>query len=51
MGAGPRKLRPKPLKPRRVAGVWLDAFVEYAGGECHLAENTVAAYRRDLRRR
>jgi integrase/recombinase XerD len=50
MGAGPRKLRPKPLKPRRVAGVWLDAFVEYAAGECHLAENTVAAYRRDLRR-
>jgi len=30
--------------------VWLDAFVDYAAGECHLAENTVAAYRRDLRR-
>ncbi len=25
-------------------------FVDYAAGECHLAENTVAAYRRDLRR-
>jgi len=42
--------RPKPPKARRVGGVWLDAFVEYAAGECHLAENTVAAYRRDLRR-
>jgi integrase/recombinase XerD len=30
--------------------VWLDAFVEYAAAVCHLAENTVAAYRRDLRR-
>ena len=27
---------------------WLDRFVDYAAGECHLAENTVAAYRRDL---
>jgi len=26
----------------------VDAFVQYAAGECHLAENTVAAYRRDL---
>lgn len=32
------------------SGVWLDAFVRYAAGECHLADNTVAAYRRDLRR-
>jgi integrase/recombinase XerD len=30
--------------------VWLDAFVAYAAGECHLADNTVAAYRRDLKR-
>jgi len=33
-----------------VGRVWLDAFVEYCSGECHLAENTVAAYRRDLGR-
>ena len=32
-----------------MADVWLEAFVAYAAGECHLAENTVAAYRRDLR--
>jgi integrase/recombinase XerD len=29
---------------------WLEAFVQYSAGECHLAENTVAAYRRDLTR-
>jgi integrase/recombinase XerD len=27
---------------------YLEAFVAYTRGECHLAENTVAAYRRDL---
>ncbi len=29
---------------------WLAAFVGYLTNECHLAENTVVAYRRDLRR-
>jgi len=29
---------------------WLAAFVGYAQSECHLAQNTVAAYRRDLAR-
>lgn len=33
---------------RNRAQTWLDGFVEYAAGECHLADNTVAAYRRDL---
>lgn len=47
--------RPRPLRPRSPAApqlgrVWVDAFVQYAAGECHLAENTVAAYRRDLER-
>jgi len=42
--------RPKPPRARPPAETWLDGFVEYAAGECHLAENTVAAYRRDLRR-
>src|SRR4051794_29587965 len=27
---------------------WIAAFVDYARTECHLAANTVAAYRRDL---
>ena len=43
-----KPLRPRPPKARSVAQTWLEAFVEYAAGECHLAENTVAAYRRDL---
>jgi len=29
---------------------WLTTFVDYIQGECRLAENTVAAYRRDLKR-
>jgi len=51
MGLTRRKpLRPRPPGTAGTARVWLDAFVEYAAGECHLAANTVAAYRRDLRR-
>lgn len=45
-----RKLVPKKMDVRPAGQVWLDAFVEYASGECHLAKNTVAAYRRDLTR-
>lgn len=29
---------------------WTDAFLDYCRSECHLADNTVAAYRRDLAR-
>lgn len=32
------------------SGRWPEAFVEYLAGECRLAANTVAAYRRDIRR-
>ena len=51
MGAPRRKL----LKPVAVAtgvksGRSLEAFVDYLRSECHLAENTVAAYGRDLKR-
>jgi integrase/recombinase XerD len=31
-------------------GRWQEAFVAYLRNECHLAENTVAAYGRDMRR-
>lgn len=49
MGNPRRKLlKPTPPKARSAAQTWLEAFVAYAAGECHLAENTVAAYRRDL---
>ena len=45
----------KNLRPRREAADqdaarWQEAFVRYIGSECHLSENTVAAYQRDLRR-
>ena len=49
-GSGRRPLRPKPPGAVQVGRVWLDAFLDYSAGECHLAENTVAAYGRDLRR-
>jgi len=45
---GRRPSGPKPPPARSLAQTYVDAFVEYAAGECHLAENTVAAYRRDL---
>jgi integrase/recombinase XerD len=46
-----RKLtKPKPPAPLSVAKSWVESFTDYAAGECHLAENTVAAYRRDLTR-
>jgi integrase/recombinase XerD len=47
--------RRKEIKPRRVAAAenaarWREAFVRYLRSECHLAENTVQAYERDLER-
>ncbi|NQT37686.1 MAG: site-specific tyrosine recombinase XerD [Planctomycetes bacterium] len=44
----PKPLRPSPPKAANGARSWVDAFVAYAAGECHLADNTVDAYRRDL---
>ena len=44
----------KPLRPRPAAQTistsYLDSFIAYVAGECHLADNTVAAYRRDTAR-
>jgi integrase/recombinase XerD len=45
----------KEIKPRRVAAAenaarWRESFVRYLRSECHLADNTVQAYDRDLRR-
>jgi integrase/recombinase XerD len=51
MGGGNRRpLRPKPPAPAPVGRVWIQAFLDYSAGECHLSENTVAAYGRDLKR-
>ncbi|MCL2349317.1 MAG: tyrosine recombinase XerD [Planctomycetaceae bacterium] len=43
-----RKLTLKPYVVKSTEQVWLESFIEYLAGECHLAENTVAAYRRDM---
>jgi integrase/recombinase XerD len=45
----------KEIKPRRLAAAedaerWRESFTRYLRSECHLAENSVAAYERDLRR-
>lgn len=45
----------KQIQPRRLAAAenaarWREAFVRYIRSECHLAENSVLAYERDLRR-
>lgn len=37
-------------KPKQDHSNRAEAFVEYLRSECHLAENTVAAYQRDIRR-
>src|SRR5262245_18544972 len=44
----------KEIKPRRLAAAedaakWREAFSRYLRSECHLAENSVVAYERDLR--
>lgn len=51
MATSRRKLvRRRPVASSSAQRVWLDAFVEYSAGECHLSENTVTAYRHDLGR-
>jgi integrase/recombinase XerD len=46
-----RKLvRPSAESRVRTAARWQEAFVDHLKNDCHLAQNTVAAYRRDLRR-
>jgi len=45
-----RPVRPTSIKPQNRTTSWAEAFAAYAASECHLSANTVAAYRRDLRR-
>jgi integrase/recombinase XerD len=47
-----RKLVRKPARPVGSSDParWLAGFINYLQNECHLAENTVSAYRRDLLR-
>jgi integrase/recombinase XerD len=44
-----RKPASKQTQPAgNTARRWIDSFLDYSRSECHLAANTVAAYRRDL---
>jgi integrase/recombinase XerD len=49
---GPRRklLKPSATATGAATGRWIESFVDYLRSECHLAENTVSAYHRDLRR-
>ena len=38
----------EPSKPLETMAGWIERYVVYLRSECHLAENTVQAYRRDL---
>ncbi len=40
----------KATPPRAAEHPWVIAFADYLRSECHLADNTVVAYRRDLKR-
>ncbi len=43
-----RKLKARPRSEAKLEDKWLVAFVRYIKNECHLSQNTVDAYRRDL---
>jgi integrase/recombinase XerD len=45
-----RRLKPRPLSSENVTRRWGESYVDYLRSECHLAENTVKAYERDMRR-
>ncbi len=45
-----RRLKPKPLNSENSTRRWAEAFSDYLRTECHLAENTVLAYGRDMKR-
>jgi integrase/recombinase XerD len=44
--------KPSAGKPAAVSlsARWIESFLDYSRSECHLSSNTVAAYRRDLRK-
>src|SRR5258708_32366666 len=51
MGGPRRKLvKPAAVASGAITGRWIESFVDYLRSECHLSENTVVAYHRDLRR-
>jgi integrase/recombinase XerD len=49
MGKNRKEIKPRRLAAAEDAARWREAFVRYLRTECHLAENSVLAYERDLR--
>lgn len=49
-GNARRPLRRPLARPRGAVVVWKESFVDYLRAECHLSQNTLAAYTRDLDR-
>ncbi len=45
-----KKIQPRREASKDDAAQWQELFIRYLRTECHLAENTVAAYGRDLKR-
>lgn len=45
-----KKIKPRRENAQREASRWQSDFADYLRSECHLAENTVVAYARDLTR-
>ncbi len=48
MSTAKRRTDPKRPDAGNPAKRWIEMFLDYNRSECHLAQNTVAAYRRDL---
>lgn len=45
-----KQIRPRRDSAQADAAKWQEAFIRYLRSECHLSDNTVAAYSRDLKR-
>ncbi len=45
-----KKIQPRRAAAQNDAAAWQESFIRYLRTECHLADNTVAAYGRDLKR-
>jgi integrase/recombinase XerD len=50
MSANRKQIQPRRAAAAETAARWREAFVRHLRTECHLAENSVLAYERDLRR-
>ncbi|MEM9411213.1 MAG: site-specific integrase, partial [Planctomycetota bacterium] len=40
----------QPRQNKNTTARWKEQYIEYLRSECHLSENTIAAYSRDIRK-